>query len=57
MPDEHVPSGHTGSVQGKTEPPTGDTKPVSSSELTWMTILSFVVFALGVAIAVLGGGI
>ncbi len=55
--DEHAPSGHTGrSVQGMSMPTTRDIKPVSSSELTWMTILSFVVFALGIALAILGGG-
>jgi hypothetical protein len=34
-----------------------DAKPVSTSVLTWMTILSFMIFALGLSIAVIFGGI
>ncbi len=54
----HTPTVDTGSVQGGSKPPMdSDVKPVSTSALTWMTILSFVVFGLGLTIAIFFGGL
>ena len=39
------------------QPMDNDIKPVANSVLTWMTILSFVVFGLGLSIAVIFGGL
>lgn len=35
----------------------GDVKPVSSSALAWMTVLSFLAFGLGLSIAIIFGGL
>jgi hypothetical protein len=44
--------------QVKSKPPMDSReKPVSTSVLTWMTILTFVIFGLGLSIAVIFGGI
>jgi hypothetical protein len=44
--------------QPKSKPPMdGDAKQVSTSVLTWMTILSCVIFGLGLSIAIIFGGI
>jgi hypothetical protein len=49
---------HPGGGQTKTKPEKGnDTKPVSTSVLTWMTLLSCVIFGLGLSIAIIFGGI
>ncbi len=57
MTDSHTPGEHNGNVQQEGEPRMdGDVKPVSTSVLTWMTILSCVIFGLGLAIAVIYGG-
>ena len=56
--DNHSPSEQSGGVQRKSKPPTdSDVKSVSSSVITWMTILSFLVFGLGVSIAIIWGGL
>jgi len=58
MHDNHTPSERTGGVQRKSKPPMDDdVKPVSNSVLTWMTILSFVVFGLGLSVAIAFGGL
>ena len=58
MHDNHSPSERTGGVQRKSKPPMDDdAKPVSNSVLTWMTILSFLVFGLGLSIAMIAGGL
>ncbi len=58
MHDNHMHSERTDSVQrnGK-RPMGGDVKSVSNSILTWMTILSFLVFGLGLSIAIIFGGL
>ncbi len=56
--DIHKPSEPTGDMQQKSMPPMGgDVNPVSNSVLAWMTILSFLVFGLGLFIAVVFGGL
>ena len=56
--DNHSPGEHSGGVQRKSNPPTDDeVKSVSNSVLTWMTILSFFVFGLGLSIAMVFGGL
>lgn len=58
MPDNHTPSESTGSAQRKSKPPMdGDAKRVSTSVLTWMTIISCAIFGLGLSIAIIFGGI
>ncbi len=58
MHDDHSPSEHTGGAQPTSKPPMDDdAKSVSSSVLTWMTILSFVIFGLGLSISVIFGGL
>jgi hypothetical protein len=58
MHDDHSPSDSTGAVQQKNKPPMdGDVKSVSNNVLTWMTILSFLIFGLGLSITVIFGGL
>ena len=58
MHDHETPSERTGGVQRKSKPPMDhDVKPVSNSVLTWMTILSFLVFGLGLSVAIAFGGL
>jgi hypothetical protein len=58
LQDDHAPSEHTGGAQRTSKPPMdGDAKSVSNSVLTWMTILSFLIFGLGLSIAVIFGGL
>ncbi len=55
--DNHASTEHPGNVQPKSEPPMDDSvKSVSNGALAWMTILSFLVFGLGLSIAVIFGG-
>ncbi len=57
MSDHDMSGEHTGGGQPKSKPPMdGDAKQVSTSVLTWMTILSFVIFGLGLVLAVVFGG-
>ncbi len=56
--DDHSPSEPTGGAQRTSKPPMDDdAKSVSNSVLTWMTILSFVIFGLGLSISVISGGL
>jgi hypothetical protein len=58
MHGDHMPSEITGSVQQQSNPPMdGDAKQVSTSVLAWMTILSCVIFGLGLTMAIILGGI
>ncbi len=58
MPGHHTPGEYSGGGQAMTKPEKGgDAKPVSSSVLTWMTMLSWVIFGLGLSIAIIFGGI
>jgi Domain of unknown function (DUF4396) len=58
MHGNHSPNERPGGVQGKTKPPMDDdVKPVSNSLLAWMTILSFVIFGLGLSVAIAFGGL
>jgi hypothetical protein len=58
MHGHHTPGEHSGGGQPKSKPPMDrDARPVSTSVLTRMTILSFVIFGLGLSIAVIFGGI
>jgi len=59
MHDDHSPSERTGGAQRKSTHPMDDddAKSVSNSVLTWMTILSFLIFGLGLSIAVIFGGL
>ena len=58
MHDDHSPSEHTGDAQPTSTPPMdNDAKSVSNTVLSWMTILSFVIFGLGLSIAVIFGGL
>ena len=58
MHDDHSPSEHTGGAQPTSKPPMDDdAKSVSNSVLTWATILSFVIFGLGLSISVIFGGL
>ncbi len=58
MHDNQTASEHTGGGQPKSKPPMdGDAKQVSTSVLTWMTILSCVIFGLGLSIAIIFDGI
>jgi DNA-binding FrmR family transcriptional regulator len=58
MHDDHSPSQYTGGAQTTSKPPMDDdAKSVSNSVLTWMTILSFVIFGLGLSISVIFGGL
>lgn len=58
MNDTHSPSESSGSAQRKSKPPMGDdVKLASNSVLTWMTILSFLVFGLGLSITIGFGGL
>jgi hypothetical protein len=58
MHDDHLPNEPTGGELRASKPPMdGDTKPVSSSVLTWMTLLSFVIFGFGLSIALILGGL
>jgi hypothetical protein len=58
MHGHHMPLGHLNSGQPISKPPVdGDARPVSTSVLTWMTILSCVIFGLGLSVAVIWGGI
>ena len=58
MHDNHTPGKHPDAGQTKSKPAMdGDAKPVSTSDLTWMTILSCVIFGLGLSIAIIFGGI
>jgi hypothetical protein len=51
MPGHDSPDKHPGDGQAETKPEKGsDAKPVSTSVLTWMTILTVVVFGLGLSI-------
>lgn len=58
MDGNHTPGEHNGSVQQKGKPTKGaDVNPVPKGVLAWMTILSFLVFGLGLFIAVMFGGL
>ncbi|MFZ0246633.1 DUF4396 domain-containing protein [Candidatus Binatus sp.] len=58
MHDNHPPSEQSGGVQQESKTPMDDdVKAVSNSMLTWMTILSFVVFGSGLSIAIIFGGL
>jgi Domain of unknown function (DUF4396) len=58
MHDDHSPSERTGGAQRTSKPGMdGDAKWVSNSVLTWMTILSFLIFGLGLSIAVIFRGL
>jgi hypothetical protein len=58
MHDNHTPSERTDSVQRKSKSPMdGDGKLVSNSVLTWVTILSFLAFGLGLSVAIIFGGL
>ena len=58
MHDDHTPSEPSDSVQRKNKSPMdNDVKSVSNSVLTWMTILSFLVFGLGLSISIAFGGL
>ena len=57
MHDNHTASERTGSVEPKSKPVNGDVKLVSNSVLSRMTILSFLVFALWLSIAIIFGGL
>lgn len=57
MHGDHSPDEHSGDGQAKTKPEKGsDAKPVSTRVLTWMIILSFVIFGLGLSIVIIFGG-
>jgi len=57
MHDTHAPGEHNGSERQKGMPAMdGDVKPVSNGTLAGMTILSCVVFGLGLSIAIMFGG-
>ena len=56
--DNDPPAEHSGGGHPKSKPTMdGGAKPVSTSVLAWMTILSCVIFALGLSIAGIFGGI
>jgi hypothetical protein len=58
MHDDHSPSERTGGAQRTSKPSMdGDVKSVSNRVLTRMTILSFLIFGLGLSIAVIFGGL
>ena len=58
MHDNRTSSERAGSVQGRSKPPMdGDVKAVSNSVLAWMTLLSLLVFGLGLSIAIIAGGL
>jgi Domain of unknown function (DUF4396) len=58
MHDDHSPGERTGGGQPTSRPSMdGDVKAVSNGVLTRMTILSFLIFGLGLAIAVIFGGL
>jgi hypothetical protein len=53
MPADHLANEPTIGEQRASKPPmAGDMKPVSSSVLAWMTLLSFVIFGLGLSISI-----
>jgi hypothetical protein len=53
MHDNPSPSEYSGGVQRKSKPPIDDAvKSVSNRVLAWMTILSFLIFGLGLSIAI-----
>ena len=55
--DNHAPSERAGTVERKSKPPmNGDVKRVSTSVLIWMTILSCLIFGLGLSVAIISGG-
>ena len=57
MHGNHVPSEHSEARQPKSKPAMDDdAKPVSTSVLIWMTILSCMAFGLGLSIAIIFGG-
>ncbi|MDQ2950463.1 MAG: DUF4396 domain-containing protein [Acidobacteriota bacterium] len=54
---DHTSGERVGSVQGESKPPMdGNVKKVSNSVLAWMTLLSLLIFGLGLSIAILAGG-
>ncbi len=54
--DDHISSDATGTVQQKNKSlMDGDAKSVSNSVLTWITVVSFLIFGLGLSIAVICG--
>lgn len=58
MHDHHAPGEHPGGGQARSEPAMdSDAKPVSTGVLAWMTILSCVIFGMGLSIAVASGGL
>lgn len=58
MHGAHAPAEHDGSTWQKGKPAMGaDVKPVSKGALARMTILSFLVFGLGLSIAAVFGGL
>ncbi len=57
MHGNHASGERTGTVQPKSKPPTeGDVKQVSTGVLIWMTILSCLIFGLGLSVAIIFGG-
>jgi hypothetical protein len=58
MPGHHTSGEHSAHEKPKSQSAMdGDAIPVSISVLTWMTILSCVIFGLGLSIAIIFGGI
>jgi hypothetical protein len=58
MQDDHSPSDRTGGAQPMSKQSIdGDVKSVSNGVLAWMTILSFLIFGLGLSLAVVFGGL
>ena len=57
MHDNLMASERADRVQGRTKPMDGDVKAVSNSVLAWMTLLSLLVFGLGISIAIIAGGL
>jgi hypothetical protein len=56
--DNRSPGESSSSMQQKNKPLMDDyVKSVSNSTLAWMTILSFVIFGLGLSIAFIFGGL
>ena len=56
--DDHTPGERAGSVEGRGKlPMDGAVKGVSNSVLAWMTLLSLLVFGLGLSIAMIAGGL
>jgi len=58
MHEDHAPNEAASGEQRMSKPPMdGGLKAVSPSVLAWMTLLSFVIFGIGLSIAVIFGGL